>query len=186
MLLLLIKITYVIINLFTGLYDFSFFRIPNLFLGVLVVMYGIFAPFYLGGHALLNSLILFAIILLLSFVLFYFKIIGGGDAKYISVTSLWVGPHEIINYLFLVSLVGGGLAIIYLLLRDHISRLSDWAWTRFQNAEKRYPYLQSLWIGSGAGSELGKRENIDSRSIPYGVAIAIGAIFMMVRNPLTF
>ena len=175
----------VFIHFLIGVYDFSFYRIPNLLLGVLVVLYGFYAPLYLDLHTILSSLVIFAIILAVSFGLYAFKLIGAGDAKYISVTSLWFGVHGIVPLLFLISLVGGVLALVYLVLRDHVGRFSDWVWLKIQKAEVLYPTLQYVWIGSGSGPEKGKRENIGSRMIPYGIAIAAGSIIMLMIQPIT-
>jgi len=179
--LLLIILTHFLI----GVYDFSFYRIPNLFLGVLLVLYAFYAPFFLTLHYVLISLVIFAVMLALGFGLYAFKVIGAGDAKYIAVTCLWFGSHGIIPLLFIVSLVGGFLALLYLLFRDHVARLSDWVWLKFQKAETSYPWLQNVWLESGTGSEKGKRENIGSRMIPYGVAIAAGSIIMLIMQPIT-
>lgn len=175
----------VIIHFLIGLYDFSFYRIPNLFLGMLLVLYAFYAPMYLTLHMILISLVIFAVILALSFGLYAFKVIGAGDAKYITTTSIWFGTYEILPLLFTISLVGGALAIIYLLFKDHIGRFSDWVWLKIQKAEISYPWLQNIWIGSGTGPEMGKRENIESRMIPYGIAIAAGSIIILMMHPIT-
>lgn len=172
-------------HILIGIYDFSFYRIPNLLLGVLIVLYGFYAPLYLDFHTILSSLIVFAVVLAVSFALYAFKLVGAGDAKYISATSLWAGAHGILPLLFLVSLAGGILALVYLILRDHVGRLSDWAWLKIQKGESLYPVFQYMWIGSGKGPEKGKRENIGSRMIPYGIAIAAGSIIMLMMQPIT-
>ena len=176
---------FTLINIMIGVYDFSFFRIPNLLLGLLLVLYAFFAPIYLDFHTILSSLAVFFLMLVLGFSLYALKIIGAGDAKFISVASLWFGVHGIIPLLFFTSLVGGGLAIIYLIFRDHVGRFSDWVWLKFQKAEKMYPNLQNVWIGSGKGPEKEKRENIGSRMIPYGIAIAAGSIIVLMIRPIT-
>jgi Flp pilus assembly protein protease CpaA len=175
---------FIILHVLIGVYDFSFYRIPNLFLALLLVLYAFYAPIYLTPHLIFTSLGVFAVMLALSFALYAFNIIGAGDAKYIAVASLWFGLHGLAPLLFTISLVGGVLAIFYLLFRDHMGRLSDWAWGKIQNAETAFPKLQCVWAGSGAGPEKGKRENIESRMIPYGIAIAGGAIIMLMMNPI--
>jgi len=182
MLLMLVKIVFVLIHVAIAIYDFSFYRIPNVLLGGLLVLYALYAPIYLGSEKILSALIVFAIVLVISFGLFAIKYIGGGDAKYISVASLWAGGAGVVKFIFLVALIGGVLGLAYLLLRDHLARLSDKVWVQIQKGETRYPFLQYLWIGSGIGAEEGKREAISSRMLPYGVAIATGAIIMMMFN----
>jgi prepilin peptidase CpaA len=186
MILLFIKILYITINVLIGLYDFSFYRIPNLFLAMLLVLYAFYAPLYLGLEDILNSLAVGGLMLFLSFLLFAFKFIGAGDAKYLSVTSLWVGLPGVISFILIFSLVGGILAVFYLVLRDPIGRFSDLIWLRIQKLEIRFPCFQSVWLASGGGPEQGKRVNISSRMIPYGIAIAFGAILVMVYNPRLF
>lgn len=176
---------FALINVLIGVYDFSFFRIPNVLLGLLLVLYAFFAPIYLDFYTILSSLAVFVLMLILGFSLYALKIIGAGDAKYIAVASLWFGPQGIIPLLFFISLVGGGLALIYLVLRDHVGRLSDWVWLKFQTAEKTYPSFQNIWIGSGKGPEREKRENIGSRMVPYGIAIAAGSIIVLIIKPIT-
>src|SRR5438552_320732 len=116
---------FLLIHVLIGLYDFSFFRIPNLFLGMLLVLYAFYAPLYLEFDVILKALIIFAVVFIVSFSLYALKIIGAGDAKYLAVSSLWFGVRGIVPFLFIVSLVGGGLALIYLIFRDPMGRLSD-------------------------------------------------------------
>lgn len=186
MFLILIKIVYVFLHCLIGVYDFSFYRIPHLFLGILVVLYGVYAPFYLEGGEIVNSLIVFAVVLLLGFGFYALKFFGAGDAKYLAVASLWVGMQGVVFFVLLVAVIGGALALLYLAFRDYIARFSDWVWSRVQALEDRYPFYQYVWLESGRGTEKGKRENISSRAIPYGIAIAVGAILMMTLNPEGF
>jgi Flp pilus assembly protein protease CpaA len=179
MLLIFIKTIYVLINVVIGVYDFSFYRIPNILLGALLVLYGVFAPLYMSLESGLIALGVFAVVLVLGFILYITKMIGGGDAKYLAVTSLWAGFPGVMQLLLMIAIVGGLIAIFYLFFRDHIGRLSDWLWGQIQKGEERSPLLQYVWTGSGAGPERGERENISSRMVPYGIAIAIGAIIMM-------
>lgn len=174
----------ILFHLLIGIYDFSFFRIPNILLAMLLVLYAFYAPLYLELHAILAALITTAFILVASFGLFGFKIIGAGDAKYITVASLWFGGRNSVTFLLYVSLVGGGLSLIYLSFKDSLGRLSDRVWQKIQNLEEKWPQLQNVWIGSMAGAEKGKRENISNRMIPFGVAIAVGSIIMLWAKPL--
>lgn len=181
---LFIKILYICINVLIGVYDFSFYRIPNSLLAALLVIYGFSAPFLMNINDLVSSLIVFAIALFLGLALFASKVIGGGDAKYLAVIALWAGFPGVIQFLFFTAMIGGLLAVLYLLLRDYMGRASDCVWSFFQKFEEYLPVLQYVWIGSGVGPEKGKRDNISARVVPYGVAIAAGAIIMMQLRPL--
>ncbi|MBI2707716.1 MAG: prepilin peptidase [Proteobacteria bacterium] len=175
-----IKALYTFIHIVIGLYDFSFYRIPNILLGAIIVLYGFYAPLYLDMTTFLSSLAICGGMLAMGFALFSFKLIGAGDAKYLAVASLWMGTHGIVYFLLIVSLVGGGLGILYLSLPDYMARLSDRTWSKIQNAEERYSYLECMWVGSGTGPEKKMRATIGSRTIPYGVAIAAGAIITVL------
>lgn len=179
-----IKILYIFINVLIGIYDFSFYRIPNILLAALLVLYGFCAPFQMSYNELVISLIVFGVTLVIGLVLFASRVIGGGDAKYMAVIALWAGFPGVIQFLLFTAIAGGVIAIVYLALRDPIGRLSDFMWTLIQKAEKSVPALQYLWVGSGVGPEEGVRDNIGARVVPYGLAIAIGAIIMMYVRPL--
>lgn len=180
MLLILIKAIYIIINVIIGIYDFSFYRIPNILLGALLVLYGLYAPIYMDVNEIFSSVLIFGLALTITFGLYAFRFIGAGDAKYISVVSLWAGAPRVIPLLIFITLLGGVLAFGYLLLKDYLLRFSDWVWLKIQKGEECCPFLCYMWEGSESGPEYGKRENIDNRMIPYGVAIAGGAILMML------
>jgi prepilin peptidase CpaA len=178
MLILLIKVLFIFINTLIAIYDFSFYRIPNILLIALLVLFGLMAPFTMGLNELINSFIAFGVVLLLCFILYISKIFGAGDAKYFAVAALWMGYPEVIPFVVYSSLAGGGVALIYLVAQYHFGRLSDLMWTLIQKLEARLPFLELIWIGSGIGPEKGKREHIKPKTIPYGVAIATGAIIM--------
>jgi len=168
MLILIIKTLFIFINALVAIYDFSFYRIPNILLIALLVLFGLTAPFTMGLNELINSFI----------TLFLTKIFGAGDAKYFSVVALWMGYPGIFPFVIITSLAGGALALVYLIAQLHFGRLSDLMWTFIQKLEERLPFLELVWIGSGTGPEKGKREDIKPKTIPYGVAIATGAIVM--------
>lgn len=183
MLFIFLKAIYVLINAVIAMYDFTFYRIPNLLLGALLVLYGLSAPFYISLEGLITSLVVFAAVLGIGLLLYAAKVIGAGDAKYLAVVSIWSGFPGVVQLVFYVALFGGGIAILYLVLRDHIARVSDWVWEKFQKMEECCPIIQSVWMGSGQGPEKGKREKVDTRMVPYGIAIAAGAITMMLLHP---
>ncbi|MBL8676461.1 MAG: prepilin peptidase [Alphaproteobacteria bacterium] len=182
MIILIIKMLFIFINVFTGLYDFSFYRIPNLFLIALLVLFGLTSPFILDLNEIINCFITFGVVFLVCLVLFLAKIFGAGDAKYFTVIALWMGYPNVIPFILYTSLAGGGLALVYLIAQYPFSRLSDLIWIFIQKLEARFPFLEFLWVGSGIGPEKGNREYIKPRTIPYGVAIATGAIIMTISN----
>jgi prepilin peptidase CpaA len=102
-----------------------------------------------GSHVLAGMLVL-----AVSFCLFACGWIGGGDAKLAAATSLWFGFGYLFDYLFLASLLGGGMALLLLGVR-------------------RYPLpialLGTRWI---------ERLHAANTGIPYGIALAISGLLV--------
>jgi prepilin peptidase CpaA len=89
-----------------------------------------------------------------AFAFFAFGWIGGGDAKLIAATTLWLGLSMMLQYLIYASLLGGALTLILL-------------------AARRYPLPANLrsisWIDRLHDSKTG---------VPYGIALAIAGILV--------
>jgi prepilin peptidase CpaA len=79
--------------------------------------------------------------------------IGGGDAKLFAAVALWLGWPALVSFIMATSLTGGALALLLLNARA--------AWVR--------PYL------AGAPPWLARLTTTDE-PVPYGVAIAVGAL----------
>ncbi len=87
--------------------------------------------------------------------------VGGGDAKLLAAASLWIGWPACVTYLVYTALAGGGLACLLLGLRS--------AWVR--PALPKRPGWFARLIEPGA-------------AVPYGVAIAIGALAAFPASPI--
>ncbi len=87
--------------------------------------------------------------------------IGGGDAKLFAAASLWLGWPALATFLMATALVGGGLALLLLNVRA--------AWLR--------PYLAGAppWLA---------RLTTTGEAVPYGVAIAVGALAAFPQTAL--
>ena len=87
--------------------------------------------------------------------------IGGGDAKLFAATALWLGLPGLPIFLTVTALAGGGLAVLLLNARS--------AWVR--------PYLADAppWLG---------RLVTPGAAVPYGAAIAAGALAAFPHSPL--
>jgi prepilin peptidase CpaA len=93
-----------------------------------------------------------AAVLAVAFACFAFGWIGGGDAKVAAAAALWFGFAHLLDYLVYASLFGGALTVLLLQFRQ-------------------WPLPYSL----GGQTWLLKLHAKDS-GIPYGVALAIGAL----------
>lgn len=110
------------------------------------------SPSDVGAHIAIA-----AAALLICVGLFSLNVIGGGDAKVIGATVLWVGASGLEDFLLVTSLAGGTLALVLVLLRRSGLRSS-----------RRWAH----------------RLLSPSEGAPYAVAIAIGALFAVPASPL--
>lgn len=100
------------------------------------------------------------LLLVVGFTLFAVGLFGGGDAKLLAVCALWTGWDQLLWLLATVVLVGGGLCILVILLRRGLGMWPDW----LVNAAK------------------GLFE--PDKAVPYGIAIAAGALLVLPRMDL--
>jgi len=101
-----------------------------------------------------------ALVLVVAFAFFAFGWIGGGDAKLIAATTLWLGLGVMLPYLIYASLLGGALTLLLL-------------------AARRYPLPEKLraikWIDRLHDSKTG---------VPYGIALAIAGVLVYSDSPI--
>lgn len=145
-----------------GLHDLATMKIPNwISLGLLAV----FAPVALVvGLAPIDIALHFGVgvlALLVGMGLFALNWIGGGDAKLAATTCLWMGPSAAINFLLFTAVAGGLFCVLLMIGRAQAPKFLGPA------APK---WLQLLLAPNG--------------DIPYGVAIAIGALLAYPSSQL--
>ncbi len=131
--------------------DLHTFRIPNRLCLALVLLYP--AHLMTSGIAVdwPGGLLVAALIFLAGLVPFSAGWMGGGDVKLMAATALWLGPQGVLPFLAVTGLVGGVIAAVMLTqLRFFVARAAE-------------------VVGL---SEIG--ELLLGRSIPYGVAVALG------------
>ena len=93
----------------------------------------------------------FATVLLAGFTLFAFGIVGGGDAKLAASTALWFGWGYLLDYIFVASMIGAVLTLIFVFGRTHPlpDRLQRIGWfARLYNSENGVPY--GIALGASA------------------------------------
>jgi prepilin peptidase CpaA len=88
--------------------------------------------------------------------------IGGGDAKLFAAAGLWMGLTALLPFLMVTALAGGGLAVSLLALR------SVW--------------LRPLMV---RGPRWVSRLATPGENVPYGIAIAAGALAAFPESLLT-
>lgn len=101
-----------------------------------------------------------AVVLAVSFGMFAFGWIGGGDAKLAAATALWLGFGTLLDYLFLASLLGGALTLALLFIRRHPLPSFAVKWT---------------WLS---------RLHEPQAGVPYGIALASAALLVYPHCPI--
>lgn len=109
-------VDHVVILMFVGLLvwaavcDFRTYLIPN---SVSISVAALFPAHVLASPMpvdWLSALVVAAAVLATGIVLFAFRVAGGGDVKLLAATALWAGSSQIVAFLLVTSLVGGVLA----------------------------------------------------------------------------
>ena len=93
-----------------------------------------------------------AAVLAVAFGCFAMGWVGGGDAKIAAGAALWFGFAHLLDYLVYASLFGGALTLLLL---------------QFRQWPLPYPFAGQAWLLKLHAKESG---------IPYGIALAIGAL----------
>lgn len=155
----LATVGFVFAMVYAGLVDLTTMRIRNSLVLVLFAGYVVLAP--LAGFTLEEvawSAAIAAGLLMVSFVFFACGWMGGGDAKLLAVTALWLGFEQVPNFLVYTALFGGALTLVVLQLR--LVGLPAFL--------GRKPWIMRL--------------QSDRTGIPYGVAITLAALVVFPQT----
>lgn len=134
--------------------DLREYRIPNTLTLAIAALYPAYILTPGVGADVMGSLILAAVVLAAGTGLFALGLIGGGDVKLLAAVSLWVGPAAFPLFLIIMALAGGAIALV---------QLSNWR-------------LGLALMLENLGQTTFTRV-LTGRDVPYGLAIAIGALF---------
>jgi prepilin peptidase CpaA len=137
-------------------WDIASFTIPNSLNLAAAALFGAFA---LAAGLSISSVGLHvaagAIGLAIGFALFALGYIGGGDAKLYAGAALWLGPHDLVIYTLVATILGGFLTLMILGLRQ---------------LPLPAGLARQAWIINLHNSRAG---------IPYGVALAAGMFVIL-------
>ncbi|WP_269930880.1 A24 family peptidase [Aminobacter sp. HY435] len=134
-------------------------RVPLLLVAVFLVV----APFAGMGWAEIGMhLAAGALLLTITFALFALGGMGGGDAKLIAATAVWMGlGFPLMDYLLISAILGGVLTIAILSYRAFgFSQIAG----------------QNMFL---------KNFSHESGGVPYGIALGIGGLLAFPSSPLS-
>lgn len=140
-------------------FDTTRYIIPNWLVGGVLLAYP-FAVLSVAAPVEWHMAIAGAtIMLVVGYVIFMLRWMGGGDVKLLAALALWVGLTHLADFIFVVALLGGLLS------------LALWG------GRKVLPHLPFK----------PKKENLprilkEGEPVPYGIAIALGFIIMMAME----
>ena len=149
------------LTIVAALYDLTTMKIPNWISGFLIL--GFFPTALILGLSLdvvAVSVALAIAALLMGAGMFALNWIGGGDAKLMAASILWMGLSGSLPFLLYTALAGGGFCILLMTARRHL---------------QVFAVTGPNWI---------IRLMQPKGDIPYGVAIAIGALLAYPSSPL--
>jgi len=146
---------YVLPLVMAGVSDYASLRIPNWLTGLFAALF--LPAALLVGHDVdwLSHLEAGCAVLVATFALFACRIVGGGDAKLLAATALWVGLGNLAPFLVLTALAGGIFAVSLMFVRSPFGQAS--MLTLF----RRLPSLAN-----------------PESPIPYGIPIAVAGIIL--------
>ncbi|HEX3364744.1 A24 family peptidase [Phenylobacterium sp.] len=157
-----ILLVFPILVIAAGLRDATSYTIPNWMPGVLIAAFAVAAvalglPWRLAAADLAVGLVA----LVAAMVMFALRWIGGGDAKLFAAAALWLGLTGAPTFLLVTGVAGGALAAGLLALRSGP--------------------LQAI---ASAGPAWVVRLAKPGEGVPYGVAIALGALIAFPASAL--
>lgn len=147
--------------LWAALSDALTMTIPNrlnLILAVAFIPFGFLiglAPVQWGWHLGIGF-----IALIIGMGLFAVRALGGGDAKLLAATLLWLGSEAVLPYLIYTAIAGGALSLIVILARKYVGPYAGYA---------------PPWLA----------QHLETKGdIPYGIALCIGGLLAIPFSPL--
>jgi prepilin peptidase CpaA len=146
---------FVLFMLVAAFYDLFTMTIPNELNGATALLFFLvayladFSAFEMAVHTSLGFGVL-----VICFTLFVLNWIQGGDAKLAAAVAMWMGPDHALMWFVYMGLIGGVLTLSLLSIRQFA--LPIWM-------------LQYEWIS---------RLHHPKTGVPYGIAIAAGAIII--------
>lgn len=150
-----------LLAIIAALNDLTTMKIPNwISIALIVGFFPVALYFKLPLMVVGISVALAVIALVISMGMFALNWIGGGDAKLISASVLWLGVSGSLPFMLYTALAGGAFCVLLIMARRRLPMFAQ---------------TGPAWI---------MQLMQPKADIPYGVAIAIGALLAYPSSPL--
>ena len=143
--------------------DVAAYRIPNMFVLALVVLFFVLAALHAPDVDWLSHVASLCLVFGAGIVVYALRQIGAGDVKLLAAIALWSGVYSLMDVLFWVSICGLMGMLMILALRALLPRLAI--------------------VAPGLRSQSLPRVFSKGQGIPYGIAIGSGAILASFHFP---
>lgn len=165
-----------------ALYDFAFYKIPNVLLLIILVLFLAKAFVTFSFAALFNPFVAFTSLLCGGFVLYMGKIFGAGDAKFLAFSGLWMAEINLMRFLVLAGLFAGIVSLIYFVWGEPIEGLRKKLWSRTMSLCRE----SSRWgrfLGKYLDQPFFPNTVCDIRKapVPLGVPICVACFIVTLR-----
>ncbi len=163
---------------FAAIFDFLFYRIPNVFCSLIAIIFIMGSAIFYPVEKILHAFLLSGGTLGVCFLLYLMRILGAGDAKLLTVSSLWAADTNFLYFMLTTSMCGGLLGLLYLMSSDKIDiiriKLNLFLTKFFENnfVSGFYKKYAELPFKNSYSTEKGKI------FLPYGVAICGGCLMI--------
>ena len=156
-----IILSFSVLILSAAINDLLHFEIPNIFPILIVSLFFISSVISnWNWWYVIYNLLTASVVLIICFLLFVKSYIGGGDAKLFAAISIWSGLDGLYEFIMVIAFSGGFLAVFLIIFRKLTVP----------------PNLKRIdWI-----NQLHSYNN----QVPYGLAIAFGALITFHQFPI--
>lgn len=161
----LIKYVYLFLFVLCAVYDFISLKIPNFLVVSIILLFFVTVIVWDGEIQVWIHIAVAVVMLCIGAALFYFDLVGGGDAKLMAAAVLWAGTDFLARYFFIFGISGLIISLLFLLLRPGLEYFA----LRAQIALKGAKYVpKSLITGT---------------HVPFAVPIAIASVWLSFQLP---
>ncbi len=142
-----------------------YLKIPNILVISIILLFFVTVIVWDGEFQVWIHIVVAVVMLCIGAALFYFDLIGGGDAKLATAAVLWAGFDPLGSYFFIFGIAGLLVSLLFLSLRPGFEYFA----LRAKIALKGEKYVPKSLI-SGA-------------HIPFAVPIAIASVWLSFQLP---